>query len=102
MNHFDEMMCLLYLEGQLDPLRAREVTMHAGECAQCRALLHALERESDVLAAALTEEDEPMPRDCSARAVGACHRGAGPSPLDFSLQVGTGCGATRLLHGSIN
>ena len=25
MNHFDEMACLLYLEGQLDPARAREL-----------------------------------------------------------------------------
>ena len=61
MNHFDEMLCLLYLEGQLEPSRAREVAAHAGECAQCRTLLHALERESRVLAAALTEENEPLP-----------------------------------------
>lgn len=43
MNHFDEMVCLLYLEGQLEPSRAREVAAHAGECAQCRTLLHALD-----------------------------------------------------------
>jgi hypothetical protein len=61
MNHFDEMVCLLYLEGQLESPRTREVAVHAGECAQCRALLHALERESRVLAAALTEDNEPMP-----------------------------------------
>jgi cytoskeletal protein CcmA (bactofilin family) len=61
MNHFDEMLCLLYLEGQLDPSRAQEVAAHAGECTQCRKLLHALERESRVLSAALTEENEPLP-----------------------------------------
>jgi len=45
MIHFDEMACLLYLEGQLDPERARELAAHTGECAACRTLLHALERE---------------------------------------------------------
>jgi anti-sigma factor RsiW len=61
MIHFDEMACLLYLEGQLEPQRAREMTLHIGECPACRALLHALERESYVLSAALTEDNEPMP-----------------------------------------
>src|ERR1700730_7865856 len=61
MIHFDEMACLLYLEGQLEPSRAREMTVHIGECAACRALLHALERESHVLSAALTEDNEAMP-----------------------------------------
>jgi cytoskeletal protein CcmA (bactofilin family) len=59
--HFDEMACLLYLEGQLEPLRAREMALHLGECATCRILLHALERESTVLTAALTEDNEAMP-----------------------------------------
>jgi len=59
--HFDEMACLLYLEGQLEPLRAREMSLHLGECATCRTLLHALERESTVLTAALTEDNEAMP-----------------------------------------
>ncbi len=61
MIHFDEMACLLYLEGQLEPQRAREMALHIGECTACRALLHALERESHVLFAALTEDNEPMP-----------------------------------------
>jgi cytoskeletal protein CcmA (bactofilin family) len=61
MIHFDEMACLLYLEGQLDPPREREMALHIGECDACRALLRALERESRVLAAALTEDNEPMP-----------------------------------------
>src|SRR4029077_12336013 len=56
-----EMSCLLYLEGQLEPPRAREMALHIGECASCRDLLHALERESHVLTAALTEDNEPMP-----------------------------------------
>jgi hypothetical protein len=72
MIHFDEMACLLYLEGQLDPARAREMALHAGECAACRTLLHALERESRVLTAALTEDTEAMPaRLLSARGWGA-------------------------------
>jgi anti-sigma factor RsiW len=71
MIHFDEMACLLYLEGQLEPPRAREVAAHINECAACRTLLHALERESSVLAAALTEDNEPMPaRLLSTRAWG--------------------------------
>ncbi len=61
MIHFDEMTCLLYLEGQLDPARAGEMAAHIQECASCRTLLHALERESHALDAALTEENEPVP-----------------------------------------
>ena len=61
MNHFDEMACMLYLEGQLDPVRDRELVAHIEECAACRTLLHALESESHLLAAALTEESESMP-----------------------------------------
>jgi len=61
MIHFDEMACLLYLEGQLEPLRAQEMAAHTKECAACRSLLNALKRESHVLAAALTEDNEPMP-----------------------------------------
>src|SRR6202163_2775614 len=61
MIHFDEMACLLYLEGQLEPSRAREMTLHIGECMACRTLLHALERESHVLSAALLEDNEAMP-----------------------------------------
>jgi hypothetical protein len=59
--HFDEMACLLYLEGQLDPARSREMAAHVKECASCRDLLHALERETALLSNALTEDSEPMP-----------------------------------------
>ena len=61
MIHFDEMACLLYLEGQLEPARAREMIVHIKDCAACRTLLRALERESDALTAALTEDNESMP-----------------------------------------
>jgi len=61
MIHFDEMACLLYLEGQLEPARAREMALHVGECGECSTLLRALERESHVLSAALTEDNEAMP-----------------------------------------
>jgi hypothetical protein len=61
MIHFDEMACLLYLEGQLEPSRAREMTAHIDECTTCRTLLHALECESRVLSAALLEDSEAMP-----------------------------------------
>ena len=46
MIHFDEMACLLYLEGQLDPARSRELAAHVEECAACRDLLHALQHET--------------------------------------------------------
>jgi Putative zinc-finger len=65
--HFDEMACLLYLEGQLDPERSREMAEHIGECASCRDLLHALQHETSLLSTALTEDNEPMP----ARLIGA-------------------------------
>ena len=61
MTHFDEMTCLLYLEGQLDSARSREIAAHAAECAACRSLLHALERETKLLSAALDEDNEPVP-----------------------------------------
>lgn len=61
MIHFDEMACLLYLEGQLDPARSRELAAHVAECASCRDLLHALERETTMLSSALTEDNEPIP-----------------------------------------
>ena len=61
MIHFDEMACLLYLEGQLDQARASELAAHADQCAPCRDLLRALELESQLLTGALTEENESMP-----------------------------------------
>jgi hypothetical protein len=61
MIHFDEMACLLYLEGQLDPVRSRELAVHVEECASCRDLLHALEHETTLLSNALTEDNEAMP-----------------------------------------
>src|SRR5713101_8973410 len=61
MSHFDEMTCLLYLEGQLERPRALELVAHAEGCAECRALLRALEGESRLLARALVEEDEAVP-----------------------------------------
>ncbi len=60
-EHLDEMTCLLYLEGQLDRERARQVSTHAEICAPCRTLFHALERESRLLTRAMAEEDELLP-----------------------------------------
>ena len=61
MIHFDEMACLLYLEGQLDDARSRELVAHAAECSACRDLLRALTRETNLLSAALTEDNESIP-----------------------------------------
>jgi hypothetical protein len=60
-QHLDEMTCLMYIERQLDRTRGVEVSTHTQECAQCRTLLRALERESRLLTRALFEEDEPLP-----------------------------------------
>jgi len=61
MEHLDEMTCLLYLEGQFGPERARACSVHLDACVSCRTLLRALERESRLLARALREEDEAVP-----------------------------------------
>jgi len=61
MIHYDEMACLLYLEGQLDPARSRELAAHVKECVSCGELLHALQHETILLSSALTEDTEPMP-----------------------------------------
>ena len=61
MDHLDEMTCLLYAERQLDRVRAQAVSAHAQDCASCRTLLRALDRESRLLTRALLEEDEPLP-----------------------------------------
>jgi uncharacterized membrane protein YhaH (DUF805 family) len=60
-DHLDEMTCLLYIERQLDRLRAQQVSQHAEECAACRTLLRALERESRLLTRAMLEEEEALP-----------------------------------------
>ena len=61
MDHLDEVTCLLYAERQLDRVRAQAVSAHAQDCASCRTLLRALERESRLLTRAMLEEDEPLP-----------------------------------------
>ena len=60
-QHLDEMTCLLYVERQLDRGRAQEISAHTQDCAACRTLLRALERESRLLTRAMLEEDEPLP-----------------------------------------
>jgi len=60
-NHLDEMTCLLYIERQLDRARGQQVSEHVQECAACRTLLRALERESRLLTRAMLEEEEALP-----------------------------------------
>jgi cytoskeletal protein CcmA (bactofilin family) len=60
-EHLDEMTLMLYVEGLLDRHRAQEVSAHTQDCAQCRTLLRALDRESRLLTRAMLEEDEPLP-----------------------------------------
>ncbi|MHB8500522.1 MAG: hypothetical protein ACYDCG_07605 [Candidatus Acidiferrales bacterium] len=61
LEHLDEMTCLLYAERQLDRARAQAVSAHTQDCADCRTLLRALDRESRLLTRAMLEEDEPLP-----------------------------------------
>jgi len=65
-EHVDEMACLLYLEGQLERARAREVSAHTEACAGCRELLRALGSETKLLRRAMIEEDEPLPERLAA------------------------------------
>ena len=46
MNHFDEMTAFLYLDGQLDRSQAAETLAHTNKCAECRALLESLKKET--------------------------------------------------------
>jgi len=96
MNHFDEMTCLLYLDRQLDPQRARELMAHVSECSECRALLGALERESRWLRESLVEEDEAVP----ARLFEAPARA--PAPWGWLITLGFGAaGAYTLWSGLV-
>jgi cytoskeletal protein CcmA (bactofilin family) len=96
MNHFDEMTVLLYLEGQFDAERAREVKDHASSCTSCRALLSALESEGIWLRESLAAEDESVP----ARLVAAPQRGAAPWGWLTALGLGAG-GAYTLWTGFV-
>ncbi len=96
MNHFDEMSCLLYLEGQLDADRAREVAEHAATCAGCRELLHALETEDRWLREALGAEDESVP----ARLMEAPERGGAPWGWITALTLAAG-GAYTVWSGFV-
>lgn len=96
MKHFDEMSCLLYLEGQLDRERAREVSEHAVGCASCRELMHALETEGRWLREALGAEEESVP----ARLMEAPERGAAPWGWIAALTLACG-GAYTLWSGFV-
>jgi cytoskeletal protein CcmA (bactofilin family) len=61
MNHIDEITCMLYLDGQLDRERARELTAHMEQCAECQGLLGVLAGEGRWLKEALVEADEAVP-----------------------------------------
>ena len=69
MTHFDELTCLHYLEGLLDREQAREISLHAEGCEDCRGLMRALQNETQLLSAALCEQDESVPARLLAPAV---------------------------------
>ena len=95
MSHFDEMTCLLYLDGQLDRARAVELSAHIETCGECRTLLAALESESRLLRNALTEEEESVPARLLEYAPEAKKREA--APLAWLATLGfAGSGAFTL------
>jgi cytoskeletal protein CcmA (bactofilin family) len=96
MKHFDEMTGLLYLEGQLEPERAREVSAHMTSCAECRGLVRALEGEGVWLRQALAEESESVP----AHLIAPPERGAAPWGWITAFGLGGG-GAFTLWSGFI-
>jgi cytoskeletal protein CcmA (bactofilin family)/anti-sigma factor RsiW len=85
-GHFDEMTGLLYLEGQLDPGRASEVSAHLGSCRSCSEIVHALEAEGLWLREALAVEDESIP----ASVIAAPERGAAHWGWIAAFALGTG------------
>jgi cytoskeletal protein CcmA (bactofilin family) len=96
MSHFDEMTCLLYLEGQLDADHAEGVRTHAAGCAECRGLLRALQTESVWLRESLEADDESVP----ARLVQAPEHGGAPWGWISALGLSAG-GAYTLWSGFI-
>ena len=60
-EHFDEMTCLLYIEGQLEKERAQEFSAHMSGCSDCRKLLRALESEGVWLRESLEGGEESVP-----------------------------------------
>ena len=97
MNHVDEIACLLYLEGQLEQSRARELSAHVGECPSCRALLQALERESRLLTRAMLEEDEAVP----ARLLASVEQGRDPVRWAWIVTLGFAAAAAYVLWTGI-
>src|SRR5260370_38554054 len=97
MNHVDEIACLLYLEGQLEQSRARELSAHVGECPSCRALLQALERESRLLTHAMLEEDEAVP----ARLLASVEQGRDPGRCASIVTLGLAAAAGYVLGTGI-
>jgi anti-sigma factor RsiW len=101
MSHYDEMTCLLYLDGQLDRERAVELSAHIETCGACRTLLAALESESRLLRSALTEEEESVPARLLEFAPEAKKREA--APLAWLATLGfAGSGAFTLWTWFVN
>jgi cytoskeletal protein CcmA (bactofilin family) len=60
-EHYDEMTLLLYLERQLEPEKAQDVSAHMASCPACSALLRSLQHEGLWLRESLTDADESVP-----------------------------------------
>jgi cytoskeletal protein CcmA (bactofilin family) len=87
-EHFDEMTCLLYLEGQLEKERADEFAAHSSTCPECRKLMRALESEARWLRESLEGGEESVP----ARLLEPPRR----APMPWGWLMALGFGATGL------
>lgn len=66
----------MFLDRQVEGMRAREISAHSLECIACRTLLCALERESSMLKQAMRDDEEPIPGG---------HYEPRPKPYGFDL-----------------
>jgi len=68
MSHYDELSCLLFLDGQMEAGQALELASHVEHCRHCHGLLTALEREARLLSVTLKDlVEQPSPVAAPAR-----------------------------------
>jgi hypothetical protein len=61
MKHLDELTLLRMADGELAAERHASTRAHLVECARCQASYEALKGETEILRAALREDEEPLP-----------------------------------------
>jgi anti-sigma factor RsiW len=109
MTCLSELICAVYVDGELPPEETRDVERHLSECARCRALVAALRGENRIIGSALDElatlaaSSIPAPRPAvvlGAAAVVGNHRPTGTwGVIVTALVVGAGLAAAAGLTG---